>query len=72
MIDRARLKQVFINLLNNGTKYNHENGTLTIYISAGDKYITVKIADTSEGIPRQALPTSSRNCTALNAPVIVA
>lgn len=50
--DQERLKQVLLNLLSNGVKYNREGGTLTVScqpIPEGRCRIT--IADTGDGIP---------------------
>jgi signal transduction histidine kinase len=56
MADRARLKQVFINLLDNAIKYNREGGRVTVRLSADDEHITAQVTDTGEGIPAQDLP----------------
>jgi len=56
MADRARLKQVFINLLDNAIKYNREGGSVTVRLSADDEHITAQVTDTGEGIPAQDLP----------------
>jgi signal transduction histidine kinase len=54
--DRARLKQVLINLLDNGIKYNRQGGTVTVRLSADEERVTVRVTDTGEGIPPQDLP----------------
>jgi signal transduction histidine kinase len=56
LADRARLKQVFINLLDNAIKYNREGGSVTVHLSAGAERITAQVTDTGEGIPPQDLP----------------
>jgi signal transduction histidine kinase len=56
MADRAGLKQVLINLLDNSIKYNRDGGTVTIHINTDEAYVTLKVADTGEGIPAQDLP----------------
>jgi signal transduction histidine kinase len=56
MADRARLKQVFINLLDNGIKYNRDGGTVTVRLSAGKGRVVAQVTDTGEGIPAQDLP----------------
>ncbi len=55
MADRARLKQVFINLLDNAIKYNREGGSATVRLSADSERIAAQVADTGEGIPPQDL-----------------
>ncbi len=54
--DRARLKQVLINLLDNGIKYNRQGGTVTVRLSADEEAVFVRVTDTGEGIPAQDLP----------------
>jgi signal transduction histidine kinase len=54
--DQARLKQVFINLLDNGIKYNREGGAVTVRLAADEKRVIARVIDTGEGIPAQDLP----------------
>jgi signal transduction histidine kinase len=54
--DQARLKQVFINLLDNGIKYNREGGSVTVRLVADEKRVITHVIDTGEGIPAQDLP----------------
>jgi PAS domain S-box-containing protein len=50
--DRQRLKQVLLNLLSNGVKYNREGGTLTISCQAvPEARYRMTITDTGGGIP---------------------
>ena len=58
--DRQRLKQVLLNLLSNGIKYNREHGTVTVSIerTAEGSRIRIDVSDTgrgSAGAPRPAL-----------------
>jgi len=51
--DRQRLKQVLLNLISNGVKYNRQNGTVRVSIdrtSAGNR-IRIDVTDTGRGIP---------------------
>ena len=64
--DRQRLKQVLLNLISNGVKYNRQNGTVRVSIDrsgAGGR-----IGSTSpipaEGSPSSASSDSSRRSTA--------
>jgi two-component system phosphate regulon sensor histidine kinase PhoR len=56
MADRARLQQVFLNLLDNAIKYNRSGGTVTVRLSANETHVVARVADTGEGIPAQDLP----------------
>lgn len=56
LADRARLQQVFINLLDNAIKYNRRGGAVVVRMSADEKNVTVEVQDTGEGIPVQDLP----------------
>jgi signal transduction histidine kinase/CHASE3 domain sensor protein len=50
--DHQRLKQVLINLVSNGIKYNHTGGTVTIGLvrdQPGD--VAIRVRDTGPGIP---------------------
>jgi signal transduction histidine kinase len=50
------LKQVFLNLLDNAIKYNHEGGSVVVRLRAEDERIVAQVTDTGEGIPPQDLP----------------
>lgn len=54
--DKNRLRQVFINIIDNALKYTEENGTLNIRILEDDKTISVIISDDGCGIPEEHLP----------------
>lgn len=52
--DTKRLKQVFINLVSNAIKYNHENGIVTISSQPVSKdKIRVLISDTGDGLTEE-------------------
>lgn len=52
--DFIRLKQVLVNLLSNATKYNKENGLITLDREFVNKhYIRIKISDNGSGIPKE-------------------
>ena len=54
--DSIRLKQVMINLLSNATKYNRDNGSITIELSDVDnRRIRIEVEDTGKGIERSDL-----------------
>jgi signal transduction histidine kinase len=54
--DRARLKQVIVNLLDNAIKYTPEGGTVTLSVRTEDKQALLEVTDTGIGIPAAALP----------------
>lgn len=49
--DRKRLKQVLLNLLSNGIKYNCEGGQLTLSVIEHEATIRLTVTDTGQGIP---------------------
>lgn len=56
MADRQRLKQIFVNLLTNGVKYNREYGTVTIRCRRmDDGRLGIEFIDTGLGIPQEQL-----------------
>jgi len=49
--DRNRLKQVLLNLVSNATKYNRENGSITISVQCPQAdALDIGVADTGKGI----------------------
>lgn len=56
LVDKIRLRQVFINLLSNAVKYNSHNGLVTIEANIHlDKKIHLSITDTGVGISKHQL-----------------
>lgn len=55
--DRDRLKQVFVNLVNNAIKYSHNGGQVVVDISRNGEYCITRISDTGIGIPPEELPS---------------
>ncbi len=54
--DSKRLKQVFINLISNAIKYNHENGKVTINIDESpDSMVRISVTDTGNGLTEQQI-----------------
>jgi len=53
--DRARLAQVFGNLLNNSCKYTGPNGTITLSAKQMDGEVVVTVKDNGAGIPRDKI-----------------
>ena len=53
--DRARLAQLFGNLLNNSCKYTRPNGTITVTANRVDCEVVVSVTDNGAGIPQDKL-----------------
>ncbi|MCR4435476.1 MAG: ATP-binding protein [Clostridiales bacterium] len=54
--NRDRIKQMFINLIDNGIKYNTENGSVTIKAFKGEGKVSISVKDTGIGIAPEHLP----------------
>ncbi len=54
--DRQRLKQILLNLLSNGIKYNQEGGSLALSCQRSSATrLRIKVSDTGPGIPAEQL-----------------
>src|SRR5450631_3842482 len=53
--DRARLKQVIVNLLDNAIRFTPRGGTVTLGTVVSDKFQALEIRDTGVGIPAAAV-----------------
>ncbi len=54
--DRERLKQVLLNLLSNGVKFNRDGGSVTLTVSRpGPAAWRISVTDTGVGIPQEKL-----------------
>lgn len=54
--DRARLKQVIVNLLDNAIKYTPQGGRINVQVTARDQKARLEVSDNGIGIPGEALP----------------
>ncbi|MCH5138878.1 HAMP domain-containing histidine kinase, partial [Clostridiaceae bacterium UIB06] len=54
--DRNRLKQVFINILDNSLKFTESEGTITLNLFLEQQNIIVSVEDTGCGIDPEQLP----------------
>jgi two-component system phosphate regulon sensor histidine kinase PhoR len=54
--DRARLKQVVVNLLDNAIKYTNERGSVNLCVRERGGEALLEVTDTGIGIPAEALP----------------
>jgi len=55
MGDEDSLSELFMNLIDNGVKYNRQGGTVTITCAESNGWIEVSVADTGVGIPAEEL-----------------
>jgi heavy metal sensor kinase len=56
MGDRARLKQVVVNLLDNAVKYTPPGGSVRLKVYGAHGQGLIEVSDTGVGIPAEALP----------------
>jgi heavy metal sensor kinase len=54
--DRARLKQVVVNLLDNAIKYTPANGAIRLHVATANSHAVLEVFDNGIGIPADALP----------------
>ncbi|KJJ43416.1 alkaline phosphatase [Bacillus subtilis] len=54
--DPYRLKQVFLNLVNNALTYTPERGSVAINVKPGEKDIQIEVADSGIGIQKEEIP----------------
>ena len=50
------MEEIFFNLLDNGLKYNHKGGSVTLRLGETASKLTVSVIDTGIGIPANELP----------------
>jgi signal transduction histidine kinase len=55
LADRQRLRQVMLNLLTNGVKYNVEGGKVTVSCQPSGPRMRLTVADTGRGIPENQI-----------------
>lgn len=54
-LDVEKMERVFFNLVSNAFKYTRDNGSITITYSVADNKLSLKVADTGEGISERDL-----------------
>ena len=54
--DRARLKQVVVNLVDNAIKYTPAGGRVEVRVTRENSCALLEVKDTGVGIPKEALP----------------
>lgn len=55
-LDKDRVTQVLLNLLNNALKYTPEGKSVTVSLSSENKKLCIEVADEGQGIPAKDLP----------------
>ena len=53
--DPDRLRQVFLNILDNAAKYGREGGRIVVEIGSDDRWVWIKIRDFGPGVPEDEL-----------------
>ncbi|MFV0497386.1 MAG: ATP-binding protein [Candidatus Fimivivens sp.] len=56
MADKNRLRQVFINIIDNAIKYSDAGGSVAVTVWQHDGYFVISVADSGCGISEQDLP----------------
>lgn len=56
MGDKNRVRQVFINIIDNALKYTPQSGVIGIQVTSDQEHITITISDNGCGIPEEHLP----------------
>lgn len=54
--DRNRIKQVFINIVDNALKYSDSGGVVTVDVKAREDHVVIRVSDTGCGIAAKDLP----------------
>lgn len=54
--DSSRLKQIFINLINNAILYTPSGGTVSVKLFEDDHSVYIKVSDTGIGISKEEIP----------------
>ena len=55
LADRIRLRQVLINLLSNGIKYNRRHGRVSVSCSVDEREVSLRVEDTGRGLTPEQL-----------------
>lgn len=53
--DKLRLRQVLVNLVSNGIKYNRDCGTVVVKSMAAGRRVAIEVSDTGVGISKEKL-----------------
>lgn len=60
MGDKNRIKQIFINIIDNSLKYTSEGGGVSVGVSEKDDFISITFTDNGCGIPAEHLPNVTK------------
>lgn len=60
MGDKNRLRQVFINIIDNALKYTSDGGAISVNVGTRDKTVYVSVTDNGCGIPAEHLPNVTK------------
>jgi len=55
-VDRAKIIQIFVNLMSNAVKFTEEHGKITVACEDLGKEWSLSIADNGKGIPKEEIP----------------
>lgn len=55
-IDKDKIQQAIINIIDNAIKYTPEGGKVKVSLYSESKYVVIKIQDNGVGIPKESLP----------------
>jgi signal transduction histidine kinase/HAMP domain-containing protein len=55
LADEYKIKQVFMNLLNNAIKYSPEGGTVIVKVAQEEQQVKIAVIDNGLGIPKDAI-----------------
>ncbi|RDW21591.1 two-component system histidine kinase PnpS [Oceanobacillus chungangensis] len=54
--DKERVKQIFINLIDNAINYTPENGHIYLKVEKQEEYVHINVSDTGIGIDKEKIP----------------
>lgn len=58
--DVNKLRQVFVNVIDNALKYTSEGGIITVSVNEAEGYLHICVADTGCGVPAEHLPNITK------------
>ncbi|SDY96706.1 HAMP domain-containing sensor histidine kinase [Bacillus sp. 166amftsu] len=64
--DKARLKQIFLNIIDNAIKYSNEEGKVTIALTQEEKQVVISVTDHGIGIAEEHLPFVNQSFYQIN------